>query len=61
MLKVYAMALGDYQTNCYIIYDEASSNCCIIGVVKLNVKVTGLNYVLTGSNRISEPCESGTN
>ena len=30
MLKVYAMALGDYQTNCYIIHEEASKTCCII-------------------------------
>ena len=30
MLKVHAMALGDYQTNCYIIHDENSKNCCII-------------------------------
>ena len=30
MLKVHAMALGDYQTNCYIIHDEASKTCCII-------------------------------
>ena len=30
MLKVYAMALGAYQTNCYIIHDEASKNCCVI-------------------------------
>ncbi len=29
MLKVHAMALGAYQTNCYIIHDEASS-CCVI-------------------------------
>ena len=30
MLKVHAMALGDYQTNCYIIHDETSKTCCII-------------------------------
>ena len=30
MLNVYAMALGAYQTNCYIIHDEASKNCCVI-------------------------------
>ena len=30
MLKVYAMALGDYQTNCYIIHEENSRTCCII-------------------------------
>ena len=30
MLKLYAMALGVYQTNCYIIHDEASTSCCVI-------------------------------
>ena len=30
MLKVHAMALGLYQTNCYIIHDEASKACCVI-------------------------------
>ena len=30
MLKVYAMALGAYQTNCYIIHDEHSKTCCVI-------------------------------
>jgi len=30
MLKVHAMALGAYQTNCYIIHDEQSKTCCII-------------------------------
>ena len=30
MLKVHALALGDYQTNCYIIHDEHSNTCCII-------------------------------
>jgi len=30
MLKVYAMALGAYQTNCYIIHDENSKTCCVI-------------------------------
>ena len=30
MLKVYAMALGDYQTNCYIIHEENSKTCCIL-------------------------------
>ena len=30
MLKVYAMALGAYQTNCYIIHDENSKHCCVI-------------------------------
>ena len=30
MLKVHAMALGAYQTNCYIIHDDASKRCCVI-------------------------------
>lgn len=30
MLKVHALALGDYQTNCYIIHDESSKTCCVI-------------------------------
>jgi len=30
MLKVHAMALGAYQTNCYIIHDEHSKTCCVI-------------------------------
>ena len=30
MLKVHAMALGDYQTNCYIIHNENSQSCCVI-------------------------------
>ena len=30
MLKVHAMALGDYQTNCYIIHEETSKTCCVI-------------------------------
>ncbi len=30
MLKVYAIALGAYQTNCYIIHNEGSKNCCVI-------------------------------
>ena len=30
MLKTYALALGAYQTNCYIIHDEASETCCVI-------------------------------
>ena len=30
MLKVHAMALGDYQTNCYIIHEETSKKCCIL-------------------------------
>lgn len=30
MLKVHALALGAYQTNCYIIHDENSKTCCVI-------------------------------
>ncbi len=30
MLKVHAMALGAYQTNCYILHDEASKSCCVV-------------------------------
>lgn len=30
MLKVHAMALGAYQTNCYIIHDENSKTCYVI-------------------------------
>ena len=30
MLKVHAMALGAYQTNCYIIHDDTSKTCCVI-------------------------------
>ena len=30
MLKVHAMALGAYQTNCYIIHDDTSTSCCVI-------------------------------
>ena len=30
MMKVYAMALGNYQTNCYIIHEENSKTCCVI-------------------------------
>lgn len=30
MLKIDALALGDYQTNCYIIREAASETCCII-------------------------------
>ena len=30
MMKVYSMALGAYQTNCYIIHDENSKTCCVI-------------------------------
>ena len=30
MLKIHALALGLYQTNTYIIHEEASKTCCII-------------------------------
>ena len=30
MLKTYVLPLGDYQTNCYIIHEEASKRCCVI-------------------------------
>ena len=30
MLKTYALSLGAYQTNCYIIHEEGSNACCII-------------------------------
>ncbi len=30
MLKVHAMALGAYQTNCYILHEESSKTCCVI-------------------------------
>lgn len=30
MLKVHTLPLGAYQTNCYIIHDEASRTCCVI-------------------------------
>ena len=30
MLKIHTFPLGAYQTNCYIICDEASSTCCVI-------------------------------
>ena len=30
MLQVHAMALGAYQTNCYIIHAEQSKTCCVI-------------------------------
>jgi len=30
MLKTYALPLGAYQTNCYIIHDSASTRCCVI-------------------------------
>lgn len=30
MLQIDALALGDYQTNCYIIREAASKTCCVI-------------------------------
>ena len=30
MLKVHTLPLGDYQTNCYIIYEASSKTCCVI-------------------------------
>ena len=30
MLKIHTLPLGAYQTNCYIIHEEASTSCCII-------------------------------
>ena len=30
MLKVHALSLGAYQTNCYIFHDEASTSCCVV-------------------------------
>ena len=30
MLNVHALVLGAYQTNCYIIHDDASKTCCVI-------------------------------
>ena len=30
MLKIHKLALGLYQTNCYLIHDEASKSCCVI-------------------------------
>lgn len=30
MMQFKCMALGDYQTNCYIIYEETASSCAII-------------------------------
>ena len=30
MLQTYAMALGDYQTNCYIVCEKESKTCCVI-------------------------------
>jgi len=30
MIKIHTLALGAYQTNCYIIHDETSGSCCVI-------------------------------
>lgn len=30
MLKVHTLPLGDYQTNCYIIFEASSNTCCVI-------------------------------
>ena len=30
MLKIHTLALGMYQTNCYIIHEENSATCCVI-------------------------------
>lgn len=30
MLQVHALALGAYQTNCYLIHDKSSTSCCVI-------------------------------
>ena len=30
MLKIHALTLGAYQTNCYIIHEEHSKTCCVI-------------------------------
>ena len=30
MLKIHILPLGSYQTNCYIVHDEASKSCAII-------------------------------
>ena len=30
MLKVHTLPLGSYQTNCYIIHEEAAKTCCVI-------------------------------
>ena len=49
MLKIHNFPLGSYQTNCYIIHDEASTGCCVIDpgfepdTVLRNVKKLGLS------------------
>ena len=30
MLKIHTLPLGSYQTNCYILHEEASKTCCVI-------------------------------
>lgn len=30
MLKVHTLVLGAYQTNCYILHDEAAKTCCVV-------------------------------
>ena len=30
MLKMHTLPLGAYQTNCYILHEEASQTCCVI-------------------------------
>lgn len=30
MLKIYTLPLGSYQTNCYIIHDDAAKTCAVI-------------------------------
>lgn len=30
MLKIHVLSLGDYQTNCYIVHEENSTDCLII-------------------------------
>ena len=30
MMKIHILPLGDYQTNCYIVYDENASSCAIL-------------------------------
>ena len=30
MLQIHTMPLGDYQTNCYLLWDEASTTCVVI-------------------------------
>ena len=29
-MKVYALPLGDYQTNCYIIHEDNENNCILV-------------------------------